>query len=140
MRRGAGGNRVPHFVVEYTDNVAQCDIPALLAKASATLAAQDGVFPLGGIRARAIAAQHFCISNGQPGDAFVHATLKIGSGRTAQAKQKVCDELFGLLQQHFQAAAARPNVSVSMELYEFDEGGTYKLNNVHARFRSARRA
>lgn len=131
---------MPHFVVEYSDNVAQCDIPALLAKASATLAAQDGVFPLGGIRARATPARHYCISNGHSGDAFVHATLKIGCGRTPEAKQKVCDELFGMLQEHFQAAAARPDVTVSMELYEFDEGGTYKLNNVHARFRPARRA
>jgi 5-carboxymethyl-2-hydroxymuconate isomerase len=130
---------VPHFVVEYTDNVAQCDIPALLAKASATLAAQNGVFPLGGIRARAMPAHQYSIANSQAGDAFVHATLKIGSGRTPEAKKKVCDELFGLLQEHFQAAAARPNVTVSMELYEFDEGGTYKLNNVHARFRPAPR-
>ncbi len=126
---------MPHFVVEYTDNVAQCDIPALLAKASAILAAQNGVFPLGGIRARAIAARHYCISNGHGGDAFVHATLKIGFGRSAEAKKKVCDELFDLLRQHFQAAAAGPDVTVSMEIYEFDEGGTYKLNNVHARFR-----
>jgi 5-carboxymethyl-2-hydroxymuconate isomerase len=128
---------VPHFVVEYTDNVAQCDIPALLAKASATLAAQNGVFPLGGIRARAIPAQHYCIDAGEAGEAFVHATLKIGFGRSPEAKRKVVDELFGMLQEHFRGAAQRPDMTVSMELYEFDEGGTYKLNNVHARFRRA---
>ncbi|HVW67352.1 MAG TPA: 5-carboxymethyl-2-hydroxymuconate isomerase [Steroidobacteraceae bacterium] len=129
---------MPHFIVEYTDNLAQRGaIAALLAKASAKLAAQNGVFPLGGIRARAIQSRHHRISAPSGGEAFVHATLKIGYGRTAEAKQKVFDELFDLLQEHFRAVAAPPQLMVSMELYEFDEGGTYKHNNVHARFRRA---
>ena len=126
---------MPHFIVEYPHELAQhAAIPALLAQACATLAAQGGVFPLGGIRARAIPTRHHRVA-GPGGAAFVHATLKIGYGRTQETKRKVFDELFGLLQDHFRAAAALPPLSVSMELYEFDEAGTYKLNNVHARFR-----
>jgi 5-carboxymethyl-2-hydroxymuconate isomerase len=129
---------VPHFIVEYTDNIAQrADIPALLSKVAATLAAQNGVFPLGGIRARAIKCRDYRVGDGESGTAFVHAILKIGCGRAADAKKKVCDELFALMQEHFRHKATPRAVRVSMELYEFDEGGTYRLNNVHARFQGA---
>jgi len=132
---------VPHFIVEYTDNIAQrADIPSLLSKASATLAAQNGVFPLGGIRARAIECRDYRLGNGESDTAFVHAILKIGFGRAAEAKQKVCDELFAVMQEHLRLKATPPALRVSMELYEFDEGGTYRLNNVHARFRGAPKA
>ena len=44
-----------HFIVEYTRNIAaEADIPALLRKANETLIAQANVFPIGGIRSRAI--------------------------------------------------------------------------------------
>ena len=44
-----------HLIVEYTANLkAEADIPALLEKANDVLIEQDGVFPIGGIRSRAI--------------------------------------------------------------------------------------
>jgi 5-carboxymethyl-2-hydroxymuconate isomerase len=126
---------VPHFIVEYTSNLAGADIGALLRKASATLAAQDGVFPLGGIRARALMYSDYCIADGGDERGYVHATLKIGFGRTDAAKQRVCRELFAMMREHFgRSSAPRPPL-LSMELYEFDEGGTYRLNNLHSRFR-----
>ena len=43
--------------------------------------------------------------------------------------------LFEMMKVHFADLFARRYLALSMELYEFDEGGTYKHNNVHARFR-----
>ena len=36
---------------------------------------------------------------------------------------------------HFAALFATRYLALSMELYEFDERGTYKHNNVHARLK-----
>lgn len=45
---------MPHFYAECTDNIReQADLPALFAKVNAALAA-TGIFPIGGIRSRAI--------------------------------------------------------------------------------------
>jgi 5-carboxymethyl-2-hydroxymuconate isomerase len=127
---------VPHFIVEYTSNIAAAaDIGSLLRKASATLASQDGVFPLGGIRSRALLYNEYCVADGSAERGYVHATLKIGFGRTPAAKQRVCKELFEMLQEHFGPARTPQPPLLSMELYEFDEGGTYRLNNLHSRFR-----
>ncbi len=127
---------MPHFIVEYTDNIrAEADMPGLLRKVNAVLMAQGGVFPTGAIRSRAICLSEYHVADGTVDDAFVHATLKIGAGRDPAVKKKACDDLFTMLKAHFADLYARRSLALSMELYEFDEGGTYKHNNIHARYR-----
>jgi 5-carboxymethyl-2-hydroxymuconate isomerase len=126
-----------HFIVEYTRNItAEADIPGLLRKANETLIAQGNVFPIGGIRSRSIELEHWCMADGADDYAFVHAMLKIGAGREPNVKQRVGDAVFEMMKTHFAALYARRYLALSMELYEFDEAGTWKHNNVHARFRS----
>jgi 5-carboxymethyl-2-hydroxymuconate isomerase len=127
---------MPHLIIEYTANIrAEADIAALLRKANDVIIAQDGAFPIGGIRSRAIELTDYRMADGAADYAFVHATLKIGAGRSPEVKKRVCDELFEAIKVHFADLFARRYLALSMELYEFDEGGTYKHNNVHARFR-----
>ncbi|ECW2477475.1 5-carboxymethyl-2-hydroxymuconate delta-isomerase, partial [Salmonella enterica subsp. enterica serovar Florida] len=45
---------MPHFYAECTENIrAEADLPGLFAKVNETLAG-TGIFPIGGIRSRAI--------------------------------------------------------------------------------------
>jgi 5-carboxymethyl-2-hydroxymuconate isomerase len=125
-----------HITVEYTANIrTESDIPRLLKTINETLIAQPGVFPIGGIRSRAIELADWCMADAAADYAFVHITMKIGAGRGAATKKKVGDEVFAAVKEHFAALYARRYLALSMELCEFDEGGTYKHNNVHARFR-----
>lgn len=127
---------MPHITVEYTDNLAgKTDIRALLRKINETLIAQNGVFPIGGIRSRAIRLTDYVMADDQEDYAFVHCVLKIGAGRGEEVKKKACDELFAAIKDHFADIYARRYLALSMELIEFNEGGTYKHNNVHARFK-----
>jgi len=127
---------MPHLIFEITDNIAEeADIAGLLRKANACLIAQGGVFPIGGIRARAIVLEHYRVADGAEDDAFVHATLKVGAGRTAMALRKAGDELFAMIEDHFAALYAARGLALSMELLEFDETGTWKHNNIHARYK-----
>ena len=129
---------MPHFIAEYTDNIKdQADIRGMLKKVNQVLIDQGGVFPIGGIRARAIELRDYVMADDQEDYAFVHATLKIGAGRSDAEKQKACEELFAMMKEHFAPLFASRYFALSMELYEFDEGGTFKQNNVHARFRKA---
>jgi 5-carboxymethyl-2-hydroxymuconate isomerase len=128
---------MPQFIVEYTDNIkAEADLPRLLQKVNDIIIGQEGgIFPPGGTRSRAIELKDYRMADGEEDYAFVHATFKIGAGRTDAQKRKVCEELFEMMKLHFADLFARRYLALSMELYEFDEGGTYKHNNVHARFR-----
>ncbi|MGO4327621.1 5-carboxymethyl-2-hydroxymuconate Delta-isomerase [Cupriavidus sp. 2TAF22] len=129
---------MPHIIVEYTDNIrAEARVPALLKTLNDVLIAQDGAFPIGGIRSRALALSDYRMADGEADYAFVHITLKIGAGRDEAVRKKACDALFDAVKAHFAELYARRYLALSMELVEFNEGGTYKHNNVHARFRKA---
>jgi 5-carboxymethyl-2-hydroxymuconate isomerase len=130
---------MPHIIVEYTDNLgADARIPALLKTINDTLIAQDGAFPIGGIRSRALELRDYRVADGaEKSDAFVHITLKIGAGRSDAVKKKTCDELFEAVKAHFAEVYATRGLALSMELIEFSESGTYKHNNIHARYKRA---
>jgi len=126
---------MPHITVEYTANLGpDADIPGLLARINDVLIAQDGLFPTGGIRSRAIELGHYRIADGAADDAFVHVTAKIGAGRDEVAKKRAFDALFHALEQHFAPLFARRYLALSMDVGEFSEAGTWKHNNIHARF------
>ena len=74
------------------------------------------------------------MADGMEDDAFVHATLKIGAGRPEAIKKEVCDALFEVMKEHFFHIMSKRYLALSMELHEFSEAGTYKQNNIHARF------
>jgi 5-carboxymethyl-2-hydroxymuconate isomerase len=133
---GIGGNRLPHFIVEYTDNIKnEANISKLFEEIHKVLIARDPVFPIGGIRSRAIEVNHYRIADGAEDDAFVHAVLKIGAGRSEEIKKEVCDALFEVMKDHFSFLMSNRYLALSMELSEFSEAGTYKLNNIHSRFK-----
>lgn len=126
---------MPHFIVEYTDNIKdEADIAGLLKKVHDVLISRSDLFPVGGIRSRAIELHDYRIADGAEDDAFVHATLKIGSGRSPDEKKEACDQLFTVMEEHFADLFNMRYLALSMELYEFPEA-TYKRNNIHVRFK-----
>ena len=124
---------MPHLTLEYSANLRDGgQIQNLCQKLAQTLIAQD-VFPLGGIRVRAVPCEDFCIADGRLPDAvFIHGTLKIGAGRTSEVKQKTLDDLFAVMKSHFAAQFERHGLALSLELYEFSDAGALKHNNLHA--------
>jgi len=127
---------MPHIVIEYTANLASvARLPVLLKTVNEVLIAQGGVFPTGGIRSRAIRLDDYRMADGEADDAFVHVTLKIGAGRSEAVKKQTCDALFEAIKTHFAELYAQRYLALSMELLEFSESGSYKHNNVHARFK-----
>lgn len=127
---------MPHVTVEYTANLKpDADIPGLLLKINSTLIAQEGVFPVGGIRSRAIELIDYRVADGSEDDAFVHVTVKIGAGREEAVKKRAFDALFEAIKGHFGDLYATRYLALSMEIAEFSEAGTYKHNNIHARLR-----
>ena len=126
-----------HFILEYTDNLkAEGDIRGLLAKVVLALRAQEGVFPIGGIRARAIELTDYVVADDEEDYAFAHATLKIGSGRSDEVRKATYEAVFDAMKAHFADIYAKRYLALSMEVSEFSEAGTFKHNNIHARFKA----
>lgn len=130
-----------HLTLEYSSNLrAGGEFDVLCRKLAqymvALRVANQAVFPPGGVRVRAIPCEDFCIADGrQPDAGFVHAVLKIGAGRSDAAKQATCNGLFDIMKTHFADQFAKQGLALSLELDEFSESGTFKHNNLHARFK-----
>lgn len=128
---------MPHLIYEYTDNVADDNLADLLQKSADILINQNGVFPTGGIRVRAHRVSQYVIADGaEKTDAFVHASLKVGGGRSDAEREKVCDDLFALMGEHFADASAQHGLALSLEYEEFTYP-TKKKNNIHSRYKKS---
>lgn len=129
-------NVMPHLTIEYTDNIPDPRIPELLRALNGVLLARPDIFPVGGIRARAYRLSEYALADSsEPSDAFVHLRLQIGAGRSEEVKRETGDQLFAVLQGHFAEAFAAQGLMLSAEISEFSEAGTWKKNNIHARYR-----
>lgn len=132
---------MPHLTLEYSANLhQQGEFKLLCEKLARCLLEQqaDGkaVYPVGGTRVRALRADDYCVGDGSLEAAFVHATLKIGAGRSPQTKTATGDALFAVMKEHFTETQERIGLALSLEISEFSETGTWKHNNLHARFRA----
>ena len=132
---------MPHLTLEYSANLAdEASIGQLCTSLAGCLAAQrdndQRVFPLGGIRVRALRCDQYSIADGRPDAAFLHASLKIGAGRSDAAKKATGDALFALIKEHFATEFEQHGLALSLEINEFSEAGTWKHNNLHARLKA----
>jgi 5-carboxymethyl-2-hydroxymuconate isomerase len=131
---------MPHLTLEYSANLrADGDFAGLCRKLAACLVAQRAgdvaVYPIGGVRVRAIAADDWCIADGAADAGFVHATFKVGAGRSEALRRTTADALFAIIKDHFATHYERMGLALSLEMAEFSEAGTWKHNNLHARLR-----
>ncbi|MFO1314395.1 MAG: 5-carboxymethyl-2-hydroxymuconate Delta-isomerase [Burkholderiales bacterium] len=131
---------MPHLTIEYSGNLRGTgDLDGLCAALARTLVAfeADGrhVYPAGGVRVRALAADHWAVGDGRADAAFVHARLAVGAGRGAATLKATGDALFAVMKAHFAALFEQQGLALSLEVGEFPEAGTWKHNNLHARMR-----
>ncbi|MEY0232604.1 5-carboxymethyl-2-hydroxymuconate Delta-isomerase [Providencia manganoxydans] len=126
---------MPHFIAECTDNIReQAKLPELFSKVNNALAG-TGIFPLGGIRSRAIWLDTWQMADGKHDYAFVHMTLKIGVGRSLEDRQKTGELLFALIKEHFAQLMNDRYLALSFTMEELDPVLNYKQNNIHALFK-----
>jgi 5-carboxymethyl-2-hydroxymuconate isomerase len=120
-----------HIIIEYSANLAEwIDFPRFL-EAVHTSALATGVFPIGGVRTRAYAAQHYRIADGHPDNAFVHTMLRVGHGRDVETRKRACDTIFATICDQLSELFERIPLGLSLEMQEIDPVLTLKKNNLH---------
>lgn len=124
---------MPHLIVEYSANIEEAlKLPELLTRLR-DCAVASGVFPLGGIRLRGARRDHYLIADGDPANAFVHLTARIGQGRTLEIRQSIAQALFDVLCSHLAELYAERGLGISVEIQEIDAATSLKKNNLHER-------
>jgi 5-carboxymethyl-2-hydroxymuconate isomerase len=120
-----------HIVVEYSANLGgQFDLDRFL-RAIHQAALATGVFPIGGIRTRAYAAEHYVIADGHPDNVFVHISLRVGHGRDVETRKRACEAIFVTACDELAALYERLPLGIALEMQEIDPVLTFKKNNLH---------
>jgi 5-carboxymethyl-2-hydroxymuconate isomerase len=120
-----------HIQIEYSANLGRrIDFPSFL-EAVHTSALATGIFPIGGVRTRAYAAEHYRIADGHPDNAFVHTMLRVGHGRDLETRKRACDAIFATICEQLAGIFASIPLGLSLEMQEIDPVLTLKKNNLH---------
>jgi 5-carboxymethyl-2-hydroxymuconate isomerase len=120
-----------HIQIEYSANIGdRIDFPVFL-EAVHTSALATGIFPIGGVRTRAYAAEHYRIADGHPDNAFVHTMLRVGHGRDVETRKRACDAIFATICEQLEGLLESIPLGLSLEMQEIDAVLTLKKNNLH---------
>ena len=113
---------MPHLVVLYTPNLeAEADMSGLCRKlADAMLAVRDEegkqVFPTGGTRVLAFAANHYAVADSQRDYAFVYLNLRMATGRSAATQQRSGDAVSAVAQAHFAGLMKERLIGITVQV------------------------
>jgi 5-carboxymethyl-2-hydroxymuconate isomerase len=122
---------MPHFTIEYSANldkrVNMAEVVELVRKA----AVETGIFPVGGIRVRAIRCEHYAIADGAPHYAFLAMLLRLGEGRDLATRKRAGEHIFSALSTYLDPVFADSKFALSFDMQINDKETSWKRNNVH---------
>jgi 5-carboxymethyl-2-hydroxymuconate isomerase len=122
---------MPHFTIEYSANLdAELDM-AEVVEIVRKAAVETGIFPLGGIRVRAVRCEHFAIADGRPLYGFLAMLLRLGEGRDLPARKKAGEHIFAALSNHLDPVFAAGKFALSFDMQINDKETSWKRNNIH---------
>ena len=122
---------MPHFTIEYSANLdARLDM-AEVVEVVRKAAVETSIFPLGGIRVRAIRCEHYAIADGAADYGFLDMVLRLGEGRDLPTRKKAGEHIFRALSQHLDPVFAQIKFALSFDMQINDKETSRKRNNIH---------
>ena len=121
---------MPHQVIEYSAILEQkMDIDGLVHALHETAAGIDAL-PLGGLRTRAVAREHYRIADGDSDNAFINVYLRIAPGRSFEVRKAAGEALFAALTDHVAPVFDSSPLALSYEIQELDADLRWKQSNL----------
>jgi 5-carboxymethyl-2-hydroxymuconate isomerase len=122
---------MPHFTLEYSANLdARVDIGKVV-EIVRKAAVETRIFPLGGIRVRAIRCEHFAIADGSPDFGFLAMVLRLGEGRDLATRKKAGEHIFKVLSGYLDPVFKESKFALSFDMQINDKETSWKRNNIH---------
>ena len=122
---------MPHFTIEYSANLDKRVDMAAVVELVRKAAVETGIFPLGGIRVRAVRCEHYAIGDGNQQFGFLSMLLRLGEGRDLPARQKAGEHIFKALSAYLDPVFAGSKFALSFDMQINDKETSWKRNNIH---------
>jgi len=122
---------MPHFTIEYSANIEDTVDISEVCEVVRRAAVETGIFPVGGIRVRAIACRHYAIADGRNDYGFLAMLLRLGEGRDLAARKKAGENIFRALSTYLDPVFASSKFALSFDMQINDKETSWKRNNIH---------
>jgi len=122
---------MPHFTIEYSANLDGRVDMAGVVEVVRKAAVETGIFPLGGIRVRAVRCEHYAIADGNPQFGFLAMVLRLGEGRDLATRKTAGEHVFKTLSTHLDPVFAGSKFALSFDMQINDKETSWKRNNIH---------
>jgi 5-carboxymethyl-2-hydroxymuconate isomerase len=122
---------MPHFTIEYSANLDKRVDMGAVVELVRKAAVETGIFPIGGIRVRAIKCEHYAIGDGNPQLGFLAMVLRLGEGRDLPTRKKAGENIFKALSAHLDPVFASSKFALSFDMQINDKETSWKRNNIH---------
>ena len=121
---------MPHFSIEYSSNLEKkvdiknfCNILRLAG-------IETGVFPIKGIRVRAITCYHYSIADNNPENGFIDISVRLREGRDLDTRKKATQHIFDTAQNFLNPILEKTPFALSMEMRNIDPELSPKINSI----------
>src|SRR3982074_2652071 len=122
---------MPHFTVEYSANLdGRVDMGAVVELVRKEAVA-TGIFPLGGIRVRAIKCAHYAIADGASNFGLLDRVVRLGEVGDLATRQKAGEHIFKALSAYLDPVFANSRFALSFDMQINDKETSWKRNNIH---------
>jgi 5-carboxymethyl-2-hydroxymuconate isomerase len=122
---------MPHFTIEYSANLDKRLDMGKVVEVVREAAVETGIFPLGGIRVRAIRCEHYAIADGRGDYGFLDMVLRLGEGRDLATRKTAGEHIFRALSQHLDPVFSASKFALSFDVQINDKETSWKRNNIH---------
>ncbi|MCS6808419.1 MAG: 5-carboxymethyl-2-hydroxymuconate Delta-isomerase [Bacteroidota bacterium] len=122
---------MPHIILEYSTNIVEKPDFASLFRSIHDAMMKFGVFHRDDLKSRAYACDTYFIADGKPHHAFVHAEIGILSGRSAEMRDELSNDIIDILRTAFQDSLHERHCIVSVEIRELDRETYRKVTSAH---------
>jgi 5-carboxymethyl-2-hydroxymuconate isomerase len=122
---------MPHFTIEYSANLEPRVDVAAVCELVRKAAVETGIFPLGGIRVRAVRCEHFAIADGRADLGFLAMLLRLGEGRDLATRKTAGEHIFKALSAYLDPVFAQSKFALSFDMQINDKDTSWKRNNMH---------
>ncbi len=122
---------MPHFTLEYSANLDGRVDMGLVVEVVRKAAVETGIFPLGGIRVRAVRCDHYAIADGNKSLGFLDMVLRLGEGRDLATRKKAGEHIFKVLSAYLDPVFADSKFALSFDMQINDKETSWKRNNIH---------
>jgi 5-carboxymethyl-2-hydroxymuconate isomerase len=122
---------MPHFTIEYSANLDTRLDMGKVVEVVRKAAVETGIFPLGGIRVRAVRCEHYAIADGRGEYGFLDMVLRLGEGRDLATRKKAGEHIFRALSEHLDPVFSASKFALSFDMQINDKETSWKRNNIH---------